>query len=176
MAALAEELTMADMALTHTNPDEMVNPETFDLAAWIAGVTPVERTVTVYANGRLFADLSALEAQYNEAKAAVNVDDMRALKEKMREIADQIRASALNITVQGRSADWVQSFRKDCEDRGLDSDETTLEQLAAQITAPKGLTSAMLATLRDRAEPQAVALLQAVAAVNTQAPRISVPS
>lgn len=176
MAAYDEELTMSDLNLTHTNPDASITPETFDLAAWIAGVTPVERTVTVYAHGHLFADLSALEAQYNEAKAAVNVDDMRALKEKMRTVADQIRASSLDITVQGRSADWVQRFRKDCEDRGLDSDETTLEQLAAQITAPEGLTPAMLATLRDRAEPQVVALLQAVAAVNTQAPRISVPS
>lgn len=174
--AANDELTMNDLNLTHTNPDETINPETFDLAAWIAGVTPVERTVTVYAHGHLFAVLSALEAEYNEAKAAMNVDDMRDAKDKMRTVANQIRASALDITVQGRSADWVQRFRKTCEERGLDGDETTLEQLAAQIIAPEGITPAMLATLRDRIEPQVVALLQAVAAVNTQAPRISVPS
>nr|DAO15736.1 MAG TPA: hypothetical protein [Caudoviricetes sp.] len=174
--AANDELTMSDLTLAHTNPDETVTPETFDLAAWIAGVTPVERTVTVYAHGHLFSILSALEAQYNEAKAAVNVDDMRDAKDKMRTVANQIRASALDITVQGRSADWVQRFRKDCEDRGLDGDETTLEQLAAQVIVPEGITPAMLATLRDRVEPQVVALLQAVAAVNTQAPRISVPS
>jgi hypothetical protein len=174
--AANDELSMNDLNLTHTNPDETITPETFDLAAWIAGVTPVERTVTVYAHGHLFAVLSALEAEYNEAKAAVNVDDMRDAKDKMRTVANQIRASALDITVQGRSADWVQRFRKDCEDRGLDGDETTLEQLAAQIIAPEGITPAMLATLRARIEPQVVALLQAVAAVNTQTPRISVPS
>lgn len=174
--AATDELTMSDLNLTHTNPDETVNPETFDLAAWIAGVTPVERTVTLYAHGHLFADLSALETRYDEAKRAANVDDMRALKERMREVADQIRASALDVTVQGRSVDWVQRFRKDMEERGLDSDQATLEQLAAQITAPEGLTVDMLATLRDRIEPQVVALVQAVAAVNTQAPRISVPS
>lgn len=174
--AANDELSMNDLNLTHTNPDETITPETFDLAAWIAGVTPVERTVTVYAHGHLFAVLSALEAEYNEAKAAVNVDDMRDAKAKMRTVANQIRASALDITVQGRSADWVQRFRKDCEDRGLDGDETTLEQLAAQIIAPEGITPAMLATLRARIEPQVVALLQAVAAVNTQTPRISVPS
>ena len=101
---------------------------------------------------------------------------MRDAKDKMRTVANQIRETSLDITVQGRSNDWVQRFRKDCEDRGLDSDETTLEQLAAQIIAPEGITPAMLATLRDRIEPQVVALLQAVAAVNTQAPRISVPS
>lgn len=61
MAAHEEELTMSDLALTHTNPDAPVTPETFDLAAWIAGVTPVQRTVTLYARGDLFADLSALE-------------------------------------------------------------------------------------------------------------------
>lgn len=174
--AADDELTMSDLTLAHTNPDKTVTPETFDLAAWIAGVTPVERTVTLYAHGHLFAVLSALEAEYNEAKAAVNVDDMRAAKDKMRTVANQIRASALDITVQGRSADWVQRFRNSCEERGLDSDETTLEQLAAQIIVPEGITPAMLATLRDRVEPQVVALLQAVAAVNTQAPRISVPS
>lgn len=174
--AADDELTMSDLSLTHTNPDETVTPETFDLAAWIAGVTPVQRTVTLYARGDLFAVLSAMETRYDEAKRSVNVDDMRALKEQMREVADQIRASALDITVQGRSADWVQRFRKDCEDRNLDGDETTLEQLAAQIIAPEGLTVDMLATLRERIEPQVVALLQAVAAVNTQAPRISVPS
>lgn len=174
--AATDELTMSDLNLTHTNPDASITPETFDLAAWIAGVTPVERTVTVYAHGHLFAVLSALESEYNEAKAAVNVDDMRDAKDKMRTVANQIRASALDITVQGRSADWVQRFRKDCEDRGLDGDETTLEQLAAQVVTPEGITPAMLATLRDRVEPQVVALLQAVAAVNTQAPRISVPS
>lgn len=174
--AADDELTMSDLSLTHTNPDETVTPETFDLAAWIAGVTPVQRTVTLYARGDLFAVLSDMETRYDEAKRSVNVDDMRALKEQMREVADQIRASALDITVQGRSADWVQRFRNSCEERGLDSDETTLEQLAAQITAPAGITPAMLATLRDRIEPQVVALLQAVAAVNTQAPRISVPS
>ena len=109
--AANDELTMSDLNLTHTNTDETVTPETFDLAAWIAGVTPVERTVTVYAHGHLFAVLSALEAEYNEAKAAVNVDDMRDAKDKMRTVANQIRASALDITVQGRSADWVQRFR-----------------------------------------------------------------
>lgn len=174
--AANDELTMNDLNLTHSNPDASITPETFDLAAWIAGVTPVERTVTVYAHGHLFAVLSALESEYNEAKAAVNVDDMRDAKDKMRTVANQIRASALDITVQGRSADWVQRFRKDAEERGLDSDETTLEQLAAQIIAPEGITPAMLATLRDRVEPQVVALLQAVATVNTQAPSISVPS
>lgn len=176
MAAHDEELTMSDMNLTHTEPDAPVTPETFDLAAWIAGVTPVQRTVTLYARGDLFADLSALETRYDEAKRAANVDDMRALKEQMREVADQIRASALDITVQGRSADWVQRFRKDCEERGLDGDQATLEQLAAQITAPEGLTVDMLATLRDRIEPQVVALVQAVATVNTMKPTISVPS
>lgn len=174
--AANDELSMSDINLTHTNPDETITPETFDLTAWIAGVTPVERTVTVYAHGHLFAVLSALESEYNEAKAAVNVDDMRDAKDKMRTVANQIRETALDITVQGRSADWVQRFRKSCEERGLDSDETTLEQLAAQIIAPEGITPSMLATLRDRIEPQVVALLQAVAAVNTQAPRISVPS
>lgn len=174
--AANDELTMNDLNLTHTNPDASITPETFDLAAWIAGVTPVERTVTVYAHGHLFAVLSALEAEYNEAKAAVNVDDMRAAKDKMRTVANQIRETALDITVQGRSNDWVQRFRANCEERGLDGDETTLEQLAAQIIEPEGITPAMLATMRDRIEPQVVALLQAVAAVNTQAPRISVPS
>lgn len=176
MAATDEELSMSDLNLTHTEPETTVTPGTFDLAAWIAGVTPVQRTVTLYARGDLFADMSALETRYDEAKRAANVDDMRALKGQMREVADQIRSSALDITVQGRSADWVQRFRKDCEDRGVDGDQATLEQLAAQITAPEGLTVDMLATLRDRIEPQVVALVQAVATVNTQAPRISVPS
>ena len=176
MAAYDEELTMSDLNLTHTAPTETVTPETFDLAAWIAGVTPVERTVTLYARGDLFAALSALETRYDEAKRAANVDDMRDLKDKMREVADQIKASALDITVQGRSADWVQRFRKDMDERGVDGDQATLEQLAAQITSPEGLTVDMLATLRDRIEPQVVALVQAVATVNTQAPRISVPS
>ncbi len=176
MAATDEELTMSDLNLTHTAPTETVTPETFDLAAWIAGVTPVQRTVTIYARGDLFADLSALETRYDEAKRSANVDDMRALKEQMRDVADQIRASALDITVQGRSAEWVQRFRKDMDERGVDGDQATLEQLAAQITSPAGLTVDMLATLRDRIEPQVVSLVQAVATVNTQAPRISVPS
>ena len=151
MAAHEEELTMADLNLTHTAPDTTVTPETFDLAAWIAGVTPVQRTVTLYARGDLFADLSALETRYDEAKRAANVDDMRALKEQMREVADM-------------------------DERGIDGDQATLEQLAAQITAPEGLTVDMLATLRDRIEPQVVALVQAVATVNTMKPTISVPS
>lgn len=176
MAAHDEELSMSDLNITHTAPDDTVAAETFDLAAWIAGVTPVQRTVTIYSRGDLFADLSALETRYDEAKRAANVDDMRALKEQMREVAAQIKASALDITVQGRSADWVQRFRKDMDERGIDGDQATLEQLAAQITAPEGLTVDMLATLRDRIEPQVVALVQAVATVNTQAPRISVPS
>lgn len=176
MAAHNDELSMSDIARTHTNPDETITPEAFDLAAWIAGVTPVQRTVTLYARGDLFADLSAIESRYDEAKRAANVDDMRTLKEQMREVADQIRASALDVTVQGRSADWVQRFRKDVEERGLDSDQAALEQLAAQITAPEGLTVDMLATLRDRIEPQVVALVQAVATVNTVKPTISVPS
>lgn len=176
MAATDEELSMSDLNLTHTEPDTTVTPETFDLAAWIAGVTSVRRTVTLYARGDLFADLSALETRYEEAKRAANVDDMRGIKEQMREVADQIRASALDITVQGRSADWVQRFRADLKERGVDGDQATLEQLAAQITAPEGLTVAMLDTLRDRIEPQVVALVQAVATVNTMKPTISVPS
>ena len=176
MAAHDEELTMADMALTHTSPVPPFTPQTFGRAAWIAGVTPVQRTVTLYARGDLFADLSALETRYDEAKRAANVDDMRDIKAQMREVADQIRASALDITVQGRSAEWVQRFRKDMDERGIDGDQATLEQLAAQITAPEGLTVNMLATLRDRIEPQVVALVQAVATVNTVKPTISVPS
>lgn len=174
--AANDELSISDLNITHTEPDTTVTPETFDLAAWIAGVTPVQRTVTLYARGDLFADLSALESRYDEAKRAANVDDMRVLKAQMREVADQIRASALDITVQGRSAEWVQRFRKDMDERGVDGDQATLEQLAAQITAPTGLTVDMLATLRDRIEPQVVALVQAVATVNTMKPTISVPS
>ena len=162
MAAHDDELTMADMALTHTDPDTTV--------------TPVRRTVTLYARGDLFADLSALETRYDEAKRAANVEDMRGIKEQIREVADQIRASALDITVQGRSADWVQRFRADLKERGVDGDQATLEQLAAQITAPEGFTVDMLVTLRDRIEPQVVALVQAAATVNTMKPTISVPS
>ena len=62
------------------------------------------------------------------------------------------------------------------EERGIEGDQATLEQLSAQITAPEGLTVDMLATLRDRIEPQVVALVQAVATVNTMKPTISVPS
>ena len=72
--AATDELSMSDLNLTHTNPDAPVTPETFDLAAWIEGVTPVQRTVTIYARGDLFADLSALETRYDEAKRAANVD------------------------------------------------------------------------------------------------------
>ena len=167
--------TNDELSMDETIGGKALDPASFDLAAWIDGVQPVTRAVTIYARGDLVADLDLLVERARLAKAAKRFDEVRELQAKAGQIVDEINASALDVVVQAWSQDRIDGFRKELEGQGLDATEVSMRQVAAQVVSPAGFTVDMLATLFDRVGPQAQQIVGAVSSANASVPTVSVP-
>lgn len=155
-----------------TDPDA----EGFDLAAWVAGVAPVTHAVTLYARGDLLGDLDVLHARITNAKGANQTKVVRELTKQAQEIAAQIEASALDVVVQGWAQDRVSAFQEDLKARGVEGEDLSIEQAAAQVVSPEGFTADMYRRLLDVIRPQAMQIAAAAVAANRRVPVVTVPS
>lgn len=152
-----------------------LEPEKFDLAAWIAGVRPARRATTVYARPDLLADLDLLAERY--ALTSPASPDRPTLEQQMRDLREQVEASGLDIIVEARSEELRQTMAQALEKDGLKATDIDyqLAMIASQIIQPVGLDSATLKTLYEINPVQVAKIAQAATAANTEAPRIELP-
>lgn len=152
-----------------------LEPEKFDLAAWIAGVRPARRATTVYARPDLLADLDLLAERY--ALTSPASPDRPALEQQMRDLREQVEASGLDIIVEARSEELRQTMAQALEKDGLKATDIDyqLAMIASQIIQPVGLGSALLKTLYEISPVQVAKIAQAATAANTEAPRVELP-
>ncbi len=161
-----------------------LNPATFDFAAWVAGASPVRRSVKIYARGDLLARIDELAdaltiAQEAAKDAEASLDDVASVAE-ITEALDQARAdlvaSGLRVTIEGRSETALAASEKRARKAGA-TDKVTiwLHQLAEQIVSPAGVTADALIALREKSEPQVRKLLTAWTMANNQPPAVDAP-
>lgn len=152
-----------------------LEPEKFDLAAWIAGVRPARRATTVYARPDLLADLDLLAERY--ALTSPASPDRPALEQQMRDLREQVEASGLDIIVEARSEELRQTMAQALEKDGMKATDIDyqLAMIASQIIQPDGLDSATLKKLYEIGPVQVAKIAQAATAANTEAPRVELP-
>ena len=152
-----------------------LEPEKFDLAAWIAGVRPARRATTVYARPDLLADLDLLAERY--ALTSPASPDRPTLEQQMRDLREQVEASGLDIIVEARSEELRQTMAQALEKDGLKATDIDyqLAMIASQIIQPDGLDSATLKKLYEISPVQVAKIAQAATAANTEAPKVELP-
>ena len=152
-----------------------LEPEKFDLAAWIAGVRPARRATTVYARPDLLADLDLLAERY--ALTSPASPDRPTLEQQMRDLREQVEASGLDIIVEARSEELRQTMAQALEKDGMKTTDIDyqLAMIASQIIQPDGLDSATLKKLYEISPVQVAKIAQAATAANTEAPRVELP-
>jgi hypothetical protein len=164
-----------------------LDPTTFDLNAWVAGVTSTVRAVTLYQRPDLLADVDELERQIGIAKKATGSvpdgedelggsDDVQTLQERLADVLKAWAASAMTFRVQGRTDEWRDAAKKRLRKQGItDETEIILRSLAESIIAPAGITYEHLAHLNEVSQPQVKMLLVAWGMANNQPPAVNVP-
>ena len=144
--ALEDEMTMDEV--TAPVVDEAVLAEKaagFDLEAWVQGMTPVRRSVTIYGDMSGNADIGILEARIREARlAGADTKEIRALETNKRAVAKHVADSALDFVFEGRSADWIRRATKDAQEAGVEDAEILYRVMCGQIVEPAGVTPKLI--------------------------------
>ena len=98
-------------------------PQTFDVDAWLDGLSRPQRSVRVYQRGDLMARLDDLATQIEHADASDSTERSIAdgaspdsLRLQYAELAEQMQAASLAVTVQGHDADEKAAILKEMED------------------------------------------------------------
>ena len=113
-----------------------LNPETFDLDAWIDGAERTVRAVTVYQKAGLIADLDALAARIENAEREEAVDGpgmgggSGRLRAEYAKLAEQFKASALTVRMKALTVDEKADIEK------AHKDDTGAHILAASMVEP----------------------------------------
>lgn len=162
------------------------DPATFDLDAWISGASRPERTVTVYRDGHLLAELDEIDAQIKAAKAVApenlgitEVPPSESLERQWEDVAARFVTSALPVRVRALTqAEYRAAHKAGVKACGgeakADPDVIGLHVVAAASVAPK-MSPAQAAALRDAiGEPQMGLIAQAVTDLRTKGlPKVS---
>lgn len=164
---------------------DTLNPAAFDLDAWIEGASRPERTVTLYRDGHLLAELDDLEARIKTAKAVpadergITDDSPQALQEQWDGVAERFAASALQVRVRAiTNAEYAEAHKAGRKAAGGKDDPEMigLHVVAAAVVSPP-MTVEQVSRLRDRIGEAQIGLL-AVAADELRRkglPKVSAP-
>ena len=144
--AINDEMTMDEVSapvVDEATMDEQVAG--FDLAAWVQGMTPVRRSVTIYGDMSGNADIGILESRIREARlAGADTKEIRALETNKRAVAKRVADSALDFVFEGRSADWIRRATKEAQEAGTEDAEILYRVMCGQIVEPAGVTPKLI--------------------------------
>jgi len=154
----------------------------FDLDAWIDDAKLPERSETVYGRADLYAEIRALEADLQAAKAREGDDRLGdpnspvAIARRIQDTREQMAASALTFRFRALDRDTVRRIHADAPkvDGEPDADHIAREWVAAASVEPK-LTAGQAQKLRDHIGEGQFALLWDAAFAATNDKRVSVP-
>jgi hypothetical protein len=178
MMSAADEMEAATPAASSTTEVEAaaLDPKTFDLAAWVDGITPVRHATRIYGRGDLVAKLDLVKDQIIAAKTGRDYETVKALRDQGGAILDALEESALDIVVEGWSPSRVEAFQKPLKAEGLSDEDILVRQTVAQVVEPAGFTSELFQSMLDALYPQAMQVVASVVAANNRAPVVSIPS
>lgn len=182
---MSDDRSLADVpgeafGLVDVSPE--VEPEDFDFEAFLSGVRPTRRAVQVFARADLVAVMEEVAGEYAAAEDdGAPAAKRKAIAARFTEAREAFLASGRWFVLEKRSSEWIEKFRKgtaarlditlpeDDEKMGTDDRMAMLlEQLAAQIASPTGVTAAGLRKLYEANEGEVSKLVTAMTFVNTQ--------
>lgn len=137
--------------------------ESFDFAAWLAGVTPVRRRLTIYGRGDLQAEIDEL----SQAEALALGAEREALVERLVKLTAELKASAITIEVEGRTSTWVTKMAAELREAGVEGEDIDFALIAAQSVSPR-LTVDQVRALRETREAEVLRLANVVADANNR--------
>ena len=144
--ALEDEMTMDEVTapvVDEATMDEQVAG--FDLEAWVQGMTPVRRSVTIYGDMSGNADIGILESRIRVARlAGADTKEIRALEPNKRAVPKHVADSALDFVFEGRPADWIRRPTKDAQEAGVEDAEILYRVMCGQIVEPAGVTPKLI--------------------------------
>ena len=144
--ALEDEMTMDEVTapvVDEATMDEQV--ASFDLAAWVEGLTPVRGSVTVYGDMSGNAEIGILDSRIKEARLAGAKPEMiLALNEAKRQCAARVAETALDVIFEARSTDWVNRQIREGKKAGLKGAVLERTIMCEQIVEPAGITPDLL--------------------------------
>ena len=140
-----------------------LNHEEFDLAAWISGVQPVRRRVTIYGRGDLQAEIDEL----SRAEALARGADRERLEGRLVELTAELQGSGVVFEIEGRTSTAVTTVAKALRDGGVPDEDIDLGLLAAQIVSPQ-VTLEQLRDLRAKREADVLHLASVAADANSR--------
>lgn len=153
-----------------------VTPQEFDFDAWLEGAERPERSVTVYQKAGLVADLDALEEQIVAAELVPAEE--RALGEspsnlraKYAALAEQFKASALTVRIQGRTREEREALQEAHKD--LNSKDLGAVIIADAMTSPKATAKQVAKLNTVLGDSQFSRILAAYNRANNEFPVVS---
>lgn len=154
-----------------------LNPETFDLDAWLADAERTERSVTVYQKASLIADLDVLAERIANADEEEDADGpsmgggVGRLRAEYAKLAKQFHDSALTVRVQSVSRDEQQEIEK------ANPDATPAELgrhiISAALVHPKASPAQVGKLNKAIGDVQFGRILETYYAANREAPVVS---
>lgn len=144
------------------NPDALT-PEGFDLAAWISGVQPVRRRVTIYGRGDLQAQIDEL----SQAEALARGAERELLEAELVDLTEQLKASAMVFEIEGRTSTAVMNIAKALREEGVPDEDIDLGLITAQCVNPP-ITLDQVRALRSKREADVLRLASVVADANNR--------
>lgn len=147
---------------------EKYNAKDFDFAAFVAGIRPTRRAVTIYSRGDLAAERDLLRARIAESEdVGAPAKDRAEMRKRLKEITQEIADESIDVVVEGRSSEWVRRLNEALVKDGVeDLAVRTSHIIAEQTVEPGGVTAELLEQIRKVSEPQWAALSHATQAAN----------
>lgn len=131
--------SLADVIVADVSAEQ--TPEDFDFAAWLEGVRPTRRAVTLYQRADVIAELEALAERIESLPDGPEVDEA---VDRFDALKDEFHHGRVFV-VEARSPEWVEHFQAEARKAlGVKGEPTQaqdarvlFEQLAAQIVTPR---------------------------------------
>lgn len=176
---LPDEASLSAPASAVAAPAEpsLSDPATFDLSAWVAGLNPARRAVTIYGRPDLQADVDLLRERMLEARRCGEAEAAEDYKQRLAAVAAELRASALDVVVQATAPELQDKIKADtgCAEGAEMNNDQACMFTAAHVVEPAGFTAEHVRAILDASPAQATVLIHAVRRVNTEAVQVAAP-
>lgn len=146
------------------SPDQESTTTSADLTAFLAGIRPIRRAVTLYARGDLLAEVEVLQAKLSTLGPREHQETL----DKIAQLQAEMDASAIDVVVEGRSESWRQDQLEKLRAKGLSDFEIGCALTCAQIVSPPGFTPDVLAQIAAVSPTQSDLIVLAVQLANGQ--------
>lgn len=177
--ALPDETPLSTPAPTVAAPAEpsLSEPAAFDLGAWVAGLNPARRAVTIYGRPDLQADVDLLRERMLEARRCGEPEAAEDYKQRLAAVSAELRASALDVVVQATAPELQERIKADtgCAEGSELNNDQACQFTAAHVVEPAGFTAEHVRAILDASPAQAMVLIHAVRRVNTEAVQVVAP-